>query len=369
VRITGLELFHLRLPLTHHFEISSGRLTHIDTILVRLRGEGEEGWGEAPPWSSPIYGHETAETAFHMIRDIFAPCVVGRDFPGAESLDGVLRQFRGNHFAKAALESAWWVLDARLKGKPLHEMLGGERGKAIPCGDSLGIEETPEQLLDAVQASLDLGYQRIKIKVKPGWDLGILDMVRGRFPHIPLQVDANSAYSLQHIGTLKRFDDYGLVQIEQPLAHDDLVDHAVLQAELKTPICLDESIKSAEDARKAAQIRSCRIVNIKLSRVGGLYEAIKVHDVCALNAIPCWVGGMLESAIGESICIEFASLPNITMPNDISPSSRFYKEDTTSPHNEMTPGGTFTLSRQPGIGHNPAWERIRAFTVKRWDSA
>ncbi len=367
--ISKLEVYHLRLPLLHHFEISSGRLTHIDSILVRLWGEGEQGWGEAPPWNTPIYGHETAETAFHMVRDIFAPEVVGKRFDTPESINAVLGQFRGNGFAKAALETAWWVLDARLKGKPLHETIGGDSGKIIGCGNSLGIEDTPEQLLDAVQASLDKGFQRIKIKVKHGWDLKILDKVRGRFPRIALQVDANSAYSLEDIDTLRHFDDYGLVQIEQPLAYDDLIDHATLQAELKTPICLDESIKSAEDARKAAQIKACKIINIKISRVGGLYEAIRIHDVCAANAIPCWVGGMLESAVGESICIEFASLPNIKLPSDIMPSCRFYQPDITEPENVMSRQGTYQLSQQPGIGHNPVWERVESYTVKRWESS
>ncbi|MEA2063809.1 MAG: o-succinylbenzoate synthase [Gemmatimonadota bacterium] len=366
MKISKLEVYHIRLPLTHHFEISSGRLTHIDSILVRIRSRGEQGWGEAPPWNTPIYGHETAETAYHIIKDIFAPCVLNKNFDTPESLNTVLGKFRGNGFAKAALETAWWVLNARLDKKPLHKLIGGQSDKPINCGNSLGIEKTPDLLLEAIQKSLDVGYQRIKIKVKPGWDIDILDKVRTRFPKAPLQVDANSAYTLSDIQILKRFDDYSLIQIEQPLACDDILDHAALQAEIRTPVCLDESIKSSEDIRKAAQIKACKIVNIKLSRVGGIYEAKKIYDICAENEIQCWVGGMLESAIGESICIEFASLPNIEMPSDIFPSNRFYKVDTTEPYTEMSGDGTFYPSKKPGIGHDPDLDKIRSLTVKKW---
>jgi len=367
MRVSGLELFHLRLPLVRPFEISTGRLTQVSTILVRLFGEGEEGWGEAPPWDEPIYGPETAQTAFHILRDILAPRVVGRAWDSPEALAAFLGGFRGNFFAKAALETAWWVLEARLRKVPLHRLLGGEPGRPIECGVSLGVSETPGALVDEIDRSLALGYRRVKIKVKPGWDVVILEKVRGRFPKIPLQVDANAAYTLEDLETLRRFDDFQLVQIEQPLAYDDLVDHATLQRELRTPICLDESVKTADDARKALSLGSCRIVNIKLTRVGGLHEARKIHDLCRERDVPCWVGGMLESAIGEAICMEFATLPNIRLPSDIVPSDRFYAADTTRPVPVMSARGTFAPSSQPGIGYDPDLEQIGKRTVNRWE--
>jgi len=366
MKVSGLEVYHLRLPLTQPFEISSGRLTSVSTILVRLSGEGEEGWGEAPPWDEPIYGPETAETAFHVLRDILAPRVLGKSWDSPEALSTLLGTFRGNAFAKAALETAWWVLEARLKKVPLHRLLGGEAARPINCGVSLGVAATPGALLDEIDRSLALGYQRVKIKVKPGWDVAVLEKVRDCFPKVPLQVDANAAYALEDLEMLRRFDDFGLVQIEQPLSTDDLVDHATLQRELRTPICLDESIKSAQDARKALQLGSCRIVNIKLTRVGGLLEAKRIHDLCRERDVPCWVGGMLESAIGEAICMEFATLPNIRLPSDIVPSDRFYARDTTRPRPVMSSRGTFLAASQPGFGYDVDLDEIRRLTVKRW---
>lgn len=368
MKISQLDVHHLKLPLTHHFEISSGRLHHIDTILVKLSGQGESGWGEAPPWNVPIYGAETAETAFHMIRDIFSPVIVGKQFDTPESINAVLHQFKGNNFAKAALETSWWMLQAKLQGKPLHQLLGGDSQKTINAGNSLGIEDTPEQLLEAIQKSLDRGYQRIKLKVKHGWDHEILEKVRNRFPQIALQVDANSSYTLADLEHIKQWDAFNLVQIEQPLSSDDLVDHAALQKAIRTPICLDESIKSAEDARKAIQLGSCQIINIKISRVGGLYEAKRVHDICQRHGIKNWVGGMLESSLGEAICVEFASLPNIVVPSDLVPSDRFYSKDTTRPVTVLSPKGTFRLSTKPGLDYEVDEENVRSFTVKKWSS-
>ncbi|HYE08227.1 MAG TPA: o-succinylbenzoate synthase [Planctomycetota bacterium] len=366
MRIDAVEIHHLRLPLRDGFEISSGRLTAISTILVRLRSGEHEGWGEAPPWDEPIYGAETAETAFHVLRDVIAPRVIGRSFATPEELAALLASWRGNNFAKAALETAWWVLRARMLGVPLHRLLGGDGTKPIDCGVSLGIEATHDLLLDNVARSLDEGYQRVKVKVKHGWDVDVLAKIRRKHPDIALQVDANSHYTLADVDHLRRFDDFGLVQIEQPLAWDDLVDHAELQRRIRTPICLDESIHSVDDARKAIALGSCRMINIKLTRVGGLHEAKLIHDLCARHDVPCWVGGMLESAIGEAICMEFATLPNIRMPSDIFPSAHFYDDDTTSPLPTMSARGTFMPSTRPGIAYDPDWTAIARLTVKSW---
>lgn len=336
--IEGLSVFHVRLPLASYFEISSGRLSYVDTVLVRLEGEGAVGWGEAAPWEVPIYGPETAHTAFYVISNVFGPQVVGKDFQSAEELNELLDGFKGNNFAKAALETAFWALLAKCKETSLYQLLGGT-ARPVKCGDSLGIRDTVDQLLSDIEKSLDRGYQRIKIKVRPGWDFNVLERVRERFPDLPLQVDANSSYSIEQLDHLRGFDRYNLLQIEQPLDENDLVQHAQLQKLLHTPICLDESIKSPRDALIAAQLGSCRIVNIKISRVGGLQKALEIHNICQANNIPCWVGGMLESGVGEAIAVHFATLPNIQLPSDIFPSDRFFPEDLTISPLEMTSRG------------------------------
>jgi len=363
VRISSVSAFHIRLPLASYFEISSGRIHEIDTVLVRLESGGEVGWGEAPPWAVPIYGPETAQTAFFMITEIFAPAVVGKTFPSPAALNDVLNQFKGNQFAKAALETSFWTFSAKAEGVPLFHKLGSQ-SKEISCGNSLGIRDTIGELLSDIAQSLEKGYRRIKIKVRPGWDIAVLEEVRNRFPDIDLQVDANSAYTIKDHDRLKEFDRYNLIQIEQPLGEHDLVYHSQLQKNLKTPICLDESIKTPEDARLASELGSCRIVNIKISRVGGLYNAVEIHNICKEHGIACWVGGMLESAVGETIAIHFATLPNICLPSDIFPSSRFYRDDITAKPLEMSTNGTFSPESVSCGDFEPDGHKLSKYTIQ-----
>jgi len=289
--------------------------------------------------------------------------VVGKVFSKAAELNEILNQFKGNQFAKAALETAYWTLSAKLEGIPLFEKLGGQAKKVV-CGNSLGIRATVEEILSDIEQSLEKGYQRIKIKVRPGWDIDVLEKVRNHFPDIGLQVDANSAYTIKDLDRLKEFDRYNLVQIEQPLGDHDLVYHSQLQKEIRTPICLDESIKTPDDARLALELGSCKIVNIKISRVGGLYNAVEIHNLCAEQGIPCWVGGMLESAVGEAIAIHFATLPNISLPSDIFPSSRFYRDDITARPLEMSSSGTFSPESVFCGDFEPDGHKLGKYTIQ-----
>lgn len=363
MNIQGISVFHVRLPLIDYFEISSGRLHSIDTVLVRLEGEGEIAWGEATPWAVPIYGPETAQTVFHMITQVFGPRIVGKAFSTAADLNVELDVFRGNHFAKGAVETAFWALLAKSQSTPLYELLGGA-ARPVACGNSLGIRDTVDQLLEDVQGALERGYHRVKVKVRPGWDQAILERIRERFPDIPLQVDANAGYTLEHLDDLRTLDRFGLVQIEQPLDEHDLVRHARLQTAILTPICLDESIKSPDDARLAAELGSCRIVNIKVSRVGGLHKALQVHDVCQASGIPCWVGGMLESAVGQAIAAHFATLPNVVMPSDLFPSDRFYHDDITPVSLSMSAEGRLHPEELDITACEPDGVKLSRYTVQ-----
>jgi o-succinylbenzoate synthase len=362
MRIEQVELRIVRLPLVRPFQTSSSRKDHLDHILVRVMAEGVTGWGECASPSDPYYCPETTETCWLLLRDFLAPLVLGREWSTIEELTGFYGRVKGNRFARAGLEMACWDLLARTRGTPLHSLLGGSR-EEILSGVSLGIETRVEVLLDLIARYLDLGYRRIKLKIAPGWDVDVVSRVRDRYPDIALQVDANSAYTLDDLRTLKQLDQFGLLLIEQPLADDDIIDHARLQDCLTTPICLDESIHSAADARKALDLGACRVINIKVSRLGGLLEARRVHDHCYSRGVPVWCGGMHEFGIGRAANVAIASLPGFTIPGDVSGSDKYYAEDIAAPP-ILARQGAIAVSMTAGLGVEPIEERIRARTLR-----
>jgi O-succinylbenzoate synthase len=363
IRIRSIGLREIHLPLVHYFETSFGRTTQRRILLVTVASEDGEGYGECTAGEEPGYSGETTGTAWHVLSDFVIPRLLGRDLESARAADGILRPIRGNRMAKAAVETAVWDLEARSLGIPLGRHVGGTRSE-IACGVSIGIQESPDALLDKVRLEVAAGYRRIKIKIKPGWELEPLRRIREEFPGIPLMADANSAFSLGDLPLLRKLDRFKLMMIEQPLDYDDIVDHAVLQKELETPICLDESIHSAADARKAVEMGSCRIINVKLGRVGGFSEAIRINDYCVRQGIPIWCGGMLESGIGRAHNIAMSTLSGFVLPGDVSASSRYYEEDTVRPPVTVTPEGTIRVPGAPGIGYDPDWDRIRRATVQ-----
>ncbi|MEA2204193.1 MAG: o-succinylbenzoate synthase [Blastocatellia bacterium] len=363
--ISAIELREIRLPLVHFFETSFGRTTERRIILVRVTSQdGAVGWGECTAGEGPFYCEEWTETAWPVLKEFLAPMVVGHSFGTAADVSGTMNRVRGNRMARGALEAACWDLEARVAGVPLWRHLGGER-REIPCGVSIGIQDSPEQLLEKIERELAAGYQRIKIKIKPGWDEAIIEEVRKHFPGIQLMADANSAYTLRDAPLFQRLEQFELMMIEQPLAHDDMFDHAELQRQLKTPICLDESIHSAADAEHAIGLGSCRIVNIKLGRVGGHAEAKRIESVCREQKIPVWCGGMLESGIGRAHNIAMATLAGFTLPGDVSASSRYWKKDIIDPPVEVTYHGTIIPRDEPGIGYEVNEELIEHLTVRK----
>ena len=362
--ISAIELREIRLPLIHFFETSFGRTTERRIILVRVTDrDGTEGWGECVAGEGPFYSYEWAETAWPTLKEFLAPIVWGREVETAGAIGDLMKKVRGHRMAKAAIETACWDLEAKRAGVPLWKFLGGAQAE-IPCGVSIGIQESPEVLLEKIEKEVADGYQRIKIKIKPGWDLNIVKRVRARFPDIRLMVDANSAYTLEDVRLFKALDEFNLMMIEQPLAHDDMFDHAELQKQIKTPVCLDESIHSAEDARHAIDIGACRIINVKLGRVGGHAEAKRVETICRERVVPVWCGGMLESGIGRAHNIAMATLAGFTLPGDVSASARYWEEDIVEPPVTVTSRGTITTPAGPGIGFEPNRSRIDRLTVR-----
>ena len=363
MKIEKIELFLCRLPLVRFFETSFGRSYDRMFVLVRVEGEGHEGWGESVAEANPYYSSETTETVWHIISNFIAPLVVGTAFDHPSEMFGALTRIRGHNMAKAGVEMAAWDLYARVKGQPLSRVLGGTRNR-IASGVSIGIQDSLDQLIEQVDKELSAGYQRIKIKIKPGWDIEAVERVRAKFGGIPLQVDANAAYTLDDAALLARLDPYGLLLIEQPLDYDDVMDHAALQKRLKTPVCLDESIHTVRIARDAIAARACRIINIKPGRVGGHQASIALHDLCAANGIPVWHGGMLESGIGRAHNIHLASLPNFTLPGDIAASKRYYQADLIDPPIDIARDGTIAVPADPGIGVNIVRERVDKATLR-----
>ncbi|HZO99666.1 MAG TPA: o-succinylbenzoate synthase [Terriglobia bacterium] len=364
MKIDCVELREIRLPLVRFFETSFGRTTTRRIILVRVEADGHTGWGEVACGEEPFYSYETPETAWHILRDYLIPWSRSREWASPSEVAEHFRPIRGHNFAKAALEAALWDIESQRRGIPLAKLIGGTR-ETIPCGVSIGIQSSIEELLEMIQRELDSGYQRIKIKIKPGWDVEILEQVRTRYPRIALMADANSAYTLEDLDRLKLFDRFYLMMIEQPLGWDDLLDHARLQREISTPICLDESIHSADDARKAAELGACMIINLKLGRVGGYTVARKINALCAARKIPLWCGGMLESGIGRAHNIAVSTLSAFTLPGDVSASRRYWHEDIIDPEVTVTPQGTICVPQIPGLGFVPNLARIEKVTVRK----
>lgn len=363
--ISSIELREIRLPLIHFFETSFGRTTERRIILARvIDADGAEGWGECTAGEGPFYSDEWVEGAWPTLKEFLAPMILKREVETAADTWTLMKAVRGHRMAKATLETACWDLEARRIGKPLWRHLGGTRSE-IPCGVSIGIQDSVEILLEKISKEVNAGYQRIKIKIKPGWDVEVIKKVREVFPNILLMGDANSAFSLADTPLFQKLDAFNLMMVEQPLAHNDIFDHAKLQREIKTPICLDESIRSAEDATHAVELGSGRIVNIKLGRVGGHAEAQRVEKVCRENGIPVWCGGMLESGIGRAHNIAMATQAGFTLPGDVSASSRYWEEDIIEPAVTVTPQGTIVAPERPGIGFDVKLDRIERLTVRR----
>jgi O-succinylbenzoate synthase len=322
------------------------------------------GWGEVTCGEKPYYNEEWTDSAWLILRDFAIPRVLGIEFASASEVSARLAHIRGHRMACGGLEAAIWDLEARMHGLPLWKHIGGGARDQIPCGVSIGIQDSVPQLLDKIERELAAGYQRIKMKIKPGWDVEVVHEVRQRFPSIKLMADANSAYTLADTDRLKQLDEFYLMMIEQPLAHDEIIDHAALQGRLETPICLDECIRTAHHAEQAIRLGACKIINIKLGRVGGFTEAKAVHDVCQRNGVPVWCGGMLEAGIGRAHNIALASLPNFVLPGDVSASRRYWARDIIQPPVETTPQGTIELRGEPGFGYELDTAFLREITVR-----
>jgi o-succinylbenzoate synthase len=364
VIISSIELREIRLPLIHFFETSFGRTTERRIILVRVHdADGAEGWGECTAGEGPFYCEEWTETAWATLKDFLLPMVAGHEIRNAADSNELMKQVRGNRMAKAAIETACWDLESKRAGVPLWKHLGGTQTE-IPCGVSIGIQDSPEELLEKIEKELVAGYQRIKIKIKPGWDLTVVRKVRERFPEILLMGDANSAYTLNDVELFQALDDFDLMMIEQPLAHDDMFDHAELQKQIKTPVCLDESVHTADDAQHAIDLKACRIINVKLGRVGGYAEAKRLEAICRENSTPVWCGGMLEAGIGRAHNIAMASLAGFTLPGDVSASARYWTEDIIEPAVTVSSRGTIAVPDKPGIGFEVNRSRIDRLTVR-----
>jgi len=363
MKIDRAELREIPLRLKEYFEISSGGKQDRRVLLLRLRGEGLDGWGECVVGEDPSYSYETTETAWHLLTDFILPRVIGRDAAGPEDVLAPVAWIRGHRMAKAAVEMAAWDLAARMDGVSLSEKLGGSRS-AVPVGVSVGLQKTDEVLHEKVAGYVEEGYARVKIKIKPGRDVDMLAGLHERFPDVRFMADANSAYTLADAPRLQELDPLGLMMIEQPLFYDDFLDHARLQERLETPVCLDESIESVGDLELALELGSCRIVNIKPGRVGGHASSKRIHDVMEARGLPVWCGGMLESGVGRAHNVALASLKGFTLPGDISASRRYWERDIVEPEFEMV-GGEMRVPDGVGIGVEPDEERIEALTVRR----
>jgi O-succinylbenzoate synthase len=365
MKIKSIELIEINLPLVHFFETSFGRTYERRIILTRVREEsGAEGWGEVTCGETPSYSEEWTDSAWATLEKILAPMVLGKQIESASQIWDVMKKVRGHRMAKAAIETACWDLEAKQTDVPLWKHLGGTR-REIACGVSIGIQDSVEQLFQKIRTELDAGYQRIKIKIKPDWDFEVIRRVREKFGTILLMGDANSAYSLDDIDLFKRMDAFDLMMFEQPLAHDDMLDHAKLQREIKTPVCLDESVRSPADARKAIELNACRIINVKLGRVGGHAQAKLIEETCRSANLPIWCGGMLESGIGRAHNIAMSTLPGFTLPGDVSASRRYWHEDIIEPEVKVTENGTIIAPEAAGIGFAVKRGRIDKLTTRR----
>ncbi len=334
MNIDRIELFHVAMPLIYPWRTAYGEDAAIHSVLCRISSGSVDGWGESAPFAAPCYSPEFGAGVFQVLKDWLGPAVLGKDIQSGDQLQQHLAVFKGNQFAKGALDCAWWSLFSRLSNKPLHAALGATRNE-VPVGADFGVMDRIDDLLEGIGRAVAGGFPRIKLKFRPGWDIEMLQAVRRQHPEFTFHIDCNSGYRLTDLAMFQKLDEFNLAMIEQPLQHDDLIDHARLQASIKTPVCLDESMTNPRRAEQAVEMKSCRYVNIKPGRVGGLTNAVKIHDICQQAGIPCWVGGMLESATGASHCVALATLDNFIYPADIFPSSRFYHEDLSDPPLEL----------------------------------
>jgi O-succinylbenzoate synthase len=362
MKIEAVTLREIHMPLVHFFETSFGRTYSRRILLVTVHCEGIDGWGECVAGEDPFYSSEWIESAWPTMTKYLVPMLLGKNIESGRECPSLLAKVRSHRMAKAALENALWDAEATQKQQPLWKLLGGTRTE-IPCGVSIGIQDSVEQLLEKIQTELSAGYRRIKVKVKPGWDVNVLERIRSRWADITLSCDANSAYALDEVEHLRKFDQFNLLMIEQPLWNDDIYYHARLQKELRTAICLDESIVSSRSAAFAVETGACRIINIKVGRVGGFSEAKKVHDLTHSAKIPVWCGGMLETGIGRAHNIALSTLPNFSLPGDVSASKRYWKEDIIDPEVEVSPQGMIAISAQPGTGYRVKHDLIERLTV------
>jgi len=364
MKIEAITLREIHMPLVHFFETSFGRTYSRRILLVTVLCDGVEGWGESVVGEDPFYSSEWIESAWPTMTQYLIPPLLGRSIESARDCPAILARVRGHRMAKGGIENALWDAEAQLKQQPLWKLLGGTR-QEIACGVSIGIQDSVEQLLDKIAIELDAGYRRIKVKIKPGWDLNVLERIRSRWADITLSCDANSAYTLDQVEHLRKLDQFNLLMIEQPLWNDDIYYHARLQKELRTAICLDESIVSARSAACAVETGACRIVNIKVGRVGGFSEALAVHEVCQANKVPVWCGGMLETGIGRAHNIALSTLSNFSLPGDVSASKRYWKEDIIDPEVEVSPQGMIAISDKPGTGYRVKSDLIEKLTVRK----
>src|ERR1700760_2309474 len=364
LNIDAIHLREINLPLAHPFETSFGLTTSRRILLVELESEGLTAWGECVAGEHPYFSDETVDTAWIITESELAPRLLEADVERGGSCPDIFRQVRGHRMAKAALENAVWDLESQVRRVSLADLLGGIR-EVIPCGVSIGIQPTADQLMDKIATELAAGYQRIKLKCKPGWDNKIFEAVRNRWPDITLSCDANSAYRMKDLDHIASWDQFNLLMIEQPLWYDDFYFHSMLQKRLTTPICLDESIRNRRDALAAIDMESCRIINIKVGRVGGFSEAIAVHNAAEERGIPVWWGGMLETGIGRAHNIALSSLENFRLPGDVSASARYWHEDIIEPEVTVTSEGEILVSDAPGRGYEVRTDLIEQLTVRR----
>lgn len=364
MKIDSITLREIQMPLVHFFETSFGRTYSRRILLVTVHCEGVDGWGESVVGENPFYSSEWIESAWPTLVHYLIPALLGQQITSAREAPALFSKVRAHRMAKAALENAVWEAEALQKKMPLWKLLGGSR-KEVPCGVSIGIQDSIDQLLEKIESELAAGYRRIKVKVKPGWDINVLERIRSRWADITLSCDANSAYTLDQVEHLRKFDQFQLLMIEQPLWNDDIYYHVRLQKELRTAICLDESIVDARSAAFAVEAGACRIINVKVGRVGGFSEALAVHDVCQSHKVPVWCGGMLETGIGRGHNIALSTLPNFSLPGDVSASKRYWKEDIIEPEVEVSPQGMIAISDKPGTGYRIRADLIEKLTVRK----
>ena len=364
MNIEAITLREIRMPLVHFFETSFGRTYDRRILLITVHNDGIDGWAESVAAEDPYYSSEWIDSAWLTITRFLAPALLGKPVDAGRDVPALYARIKGHRMAKAALENAVWDAEAQIKQLPMWKLLGGTR-KEIACGVSIGIQDSVEQLLEKIEGELAAGYRRIKVKVKPGWDVNVLERIRHRWSDIVLSCDANAAYTMDQVEHLRTFDQFNLLMIEQPLWNDDIYYHSRLQKELRTAICLDESIINARAAAFAVESGACRIINIKVGRVGGFTEALKIHDICQRQNIPVWCGGMLESGIGRAHNIALSSLENFRLPGDVSASKRYWKEDIIEPAVEVSKQGMIAISDLPGRGYRVREDLIEKLTVRK----